>query len=145
MAPVHSKDHLEPIGSDSNRLRAISELLVPWHFPEVDATLLQQKKDMVQQALEDLCDSMAEEGCTTNPSDRHDIPPRTIHEGSVVSSVQWHPDGASFVSGSGDNMVRIWDAINGSCLKTLTGHTYYVMSVAYSPDGQQHHLRRGEL
>ena len=51
-------------------------------------------------------------------SDRLDIPPRAIHEGSFVYSVQWHPDGATFVSGSSDKMVRIWDAINGSCLKT---------------------------
>ena len=68
--------------------------------------------------------------------DRLDIPPRTIHEGYQVYSVQWHPDGTTFVSGSGDNMVKIWDASTGKCLQTLTGHTDYVWSVAYSPDGQ---------
>ena len=44
-------------------------------------------------------------------SDRLDIPPRTIKVGSnpdrsMVHSVQWHPDGATFVSGSSDKMVR---------------------------------------
>ena len=48
----------------------------------------------------------------------------------------YSPDGAHLLSGSDDRTVKVWDAENGTCLLTLTGHTYYVWSVAYSPDGK---------
>ena len=87
-------------------------------------------------SADDILQELAYLGKGYNISGSIQIPPRTIHEGSSVGSVQWHPDGATFISGSGDNMVRIWDAATGNCLQTLTGHTGPVISVAYSPDGQ---------
>ena len=30
---------------------------------------------------------------------------------------------------------KIWDANTGQCLKTLGEHSYYISSVAFSPDG----------
>ena len=41
------------------------------------------------------------------------------------------------MSGSGDNTIKIWDATTGNCLQTLNGHTYWIRSVAVSPDGTQ--------
>jgi serine/threonine protein kinase len=38
------------------------------------------------------------------------------------------------VSGSDDKTLRAWDLAGGSCLRTLTGHTYRVSSVALSAD-----------
>ncbi len=39
-------------------------------------------------------------------------------------------------SGHGDHTVRLWDASRGQWLKTLRGHTNWVWSVAFSPNGQ---------
>jgi WD40 repeat protein len=32
--------------------------------------------------------------------------------------------------------VKLWDVNTGNCIKTLTGHTNWVWSVAFSPDGK---------
>jgi WD40 repeat protein len=41
------------------------------------------------------------------------------------------------MSGSDDNTVRLWDAVTGAALQTLEGHSDWVSSVAFSPDGKQ--------
>eukprot|EP00438_Fugacium_kawagutii_P027345 Skav236350 [mRNA] locus=scaffold918:159923:162142:+ [translate_table: standard] len=131
------QNNLVPIGSKSNELVPISELLVPIHFPDLDAELLKKKKATVEQALEKLCDYYAKEGCTTTPRDHIEIPPRTILIGSEVNSVQWSPDGATLVTGAEDGLVRLWEAATGRGIRALTGHTDMVMSVSFSPDGSR--------
>jgi WD40 repeat protein len=44
-------------------------------------------------------------------------------------------DGARIASGSRDSTVRVWDALRGNQLVMLEGHSYSVLSVAFSPDG----------
>jgi WD40 repeat protein len=39
-------------------------------------------------------------------------------------------------SGSGDKTVRLWDAVTGAPLQALEGHSSWVSSVAFSPDGK---------
>jgi WD40 repeat protein len=56
---------------------------------------------------------------------------------SSVSSVAFSPDGKQVVSSSDDNTVRLWDAVTGAALQTLTGHSDTVRSVAFSADGKQ--------
>jgi WD40 repeat protein len=41
------------------------------------------------------------------------------------------------VSGSGDKTVRLWDAVTGTLLQTLKGHSSEVTSVAFSPDSKR--------
>lgn len=41
------------------------------------------------------------------------------------------------VSRSGDDTIKIWDALTCSELRTLEGHSSTVWSVAFSPDGQR--------
>jgi WD40 repeat protein len=54
-----------------------------------------------------------------------------------VRSVAFSPDGKRIVSGSQDNMVKVWDATNGQETLTLNRHQDVVRSVAFSPDGQR--------
>jgi WD40 repeat protein len=53
-----------------------------------------------------------------------------------VTSLDFSPDDSMLISGSVDNIVRIWDTGNGSLLRQLTGHTSPVFGVAFSPDGK---------
>ncbi|KIJ26014.1 hypothetical protein M422DRAFT_192783, partial [Sphaerobolus stellatus SS14] len=50
-------------------------------------------------------------------------------------SVGFSPDGTKIVSGSYDNIVRLWDACTGQSLgQPLEGHQHGVSSVGFSPD-----------
>ena len=40
------------------------------------------------------------------------------------------------MSGSDNETVRLWDAATGAALQILEGHSKYVTSVAFSPDGK---------
>lgn len=53
-----------------------------------------------------------------------------------VRSVAVSPDGTWAVSGSADEMLRVWDLETGACRATLRGHRNRVYSVAIAPDGK---------
>ena len=40
-------------------------------------------------------------------------------------------------SGSLDNTVRLWDTATGACVRKLEGHSGWVLSVCFSPDGRR--------
>jgi ankyrin repeat protein len=51
-----------------------------------------------------------------------------------VFSVAFSHDDSKLVSGSYDSSIKVWDATQGNCLLTLTGHSSIVYSVAFSHD-----------
>jgi WD40 repeat protein len=64
------------------------------------------------------------------------LAPNIGHPGAVVS-LTFAPNGRTVASSSRrDNKVRVWEAATGKLLHTLEGHTRYVQSVAYAPDGK---------
>ena len=91
--------------------------------------------------------SVGEEICLWSAQTGELLKTLTGHK-DVVSSVVFSPDGSYIVSGdwyhslydtsggawSGE--IRVWHAQTGELLKTLTGHTGGVSSLAFSPDGK---------
>jgi WD40 repeat protein len=55
--------------------------------------------------------------------------------GDQVDGVAFSPDGETLLTGSWDNTARIWNAIDGTLIHTLSGPTDWITSVAFSPDG----------
>ena len=44
------------------------------------------------------------------------------------------PDGTKFLTGSGDDNVRLWDVSTAQVIQTFSGHRTVVYAVAFSPD-----------
>jgi WD40 repeat protein len=61
---------------------------------------------------------------------------RYASDKSGVTSVAFSPDGRTIASGSKDKTIKLWNAANGSELRTLAGHTGSVGSVAFSLDSR---------
>ena len=52
-------------------------------------------------------------------------------------SVAVTPDGTRIITGSDDNIARVWDAGNGAELLQFKGHTGSLLAVAVMPDGRR--------
>ncbi|KAI3405499.1 RSA4 [Candida oxycetoniae] len=56
--------------------------------------------------------------------------------GSTILCCSFAPnDSGRMVSGAGDSTARVWDCNTSTPVQTLSGHTNWVLCVAYSPDG----------
>jgi len=53
-----------------------------------------------------------------------------------VNTVAFSPDGSRIISASSDTTLKLWDAISGKCILTLSGHLSRINTVAFSPNGR---------
>jgi WD40 repeat protein len=56
---------------------------------------------------------------------------------SAVWAVDPAPDGANLLSGAADGTVRRWDAMSGTSVGVLAGHTATVAAVVHAPGGRE--------
>lgn len=65
-------------------------------------------------------------GHSERPSDRY----------AGVTSIAFSPNGQLLISGSEDSTIKVWELNTGQEIRTLTGHSNFVNSIAISPDGR---------
>lgn len=53
--------------------------------------------------------------------------------GSEIYDLAWSPDGNYLITGSMDNIARIYDARDGQCVRQIAEHNHYVQGVAWDP------------
>ncbi len=84
------------------------------------------------------------EACPFEKRDwEHDFVNTTVRANQVVleghtaevQSIAYSPDGKWIASGSDDQAIKIWDAAQGTLVKTLVGNSGFVRSVSFSGDG----------
>ena len=56
---------------------------------------------------------------------------------SFVHSIAFNHDNTLIVSGSFDNLIKIWKVYQSKCVMTFGGHEAWVTSVAFNPNGTQ--------
>ncbi len=54
-----------------------------------------------------------------------------------VSAVGFSPDGRCVAAGTGEGIIKLWDAGAGRELHTLPGHQGFVTALAFNPDGRR--------
>jgi WD40 repeat protein/class 3 adenylate cyclase len=60
-----------------------------------------------------------------------------IHQEPFVHFADFSPDGGRLATISWNGTAKVWDAISGQTLLTMTGHTDRAFDVSYSPDGNR--------
>ncbi|KAF8473917.1 WD40-repeat-containing domain protein [Kalaharituber pfeilii] len=53
--------------------------------------------------------------------------------GSEIYDLAWSPDGVFFITGSMDNIARVWNAQTGQIVRQIAEHNHYVQGVAWDP------------
>ncbi|OWK40819.1 High-affnity carbon uptake protein Hat/HatR [Fimbriiglobus ruber] len=60
-----------------------------------------------------------------------------LRHGATITSIAYSANGRFIVSGSWDNIVRVWDASNGKSLRDIHPQDGWILSVAVTADGRR--------
>ncbi len=60
---------------------------------------------------------------------------RTVDANDTVKSLTYSPDGQRLITGGDDRTIKVWNALTGERLLTLTGHTSAIRSLVVKSDG----------
>jgi WD40 repeat protein/tRNA A-37 threonylcarbamoyl transferase component Bud32 len=63
-------------------------------------------------------------------------PAGTFRHSGRLHSVTFSPDSRLLACGDSHEKVTLWDVVTREKVKTLSGHSHYVVSLAFSPDGK---------
>lgn len=61
---------------------------------------------------------------------------KLIRSNAEVVDLDWSPCGKYLVTGSMDNIVRVYDADSGNMIDHMTNHSHYVQGVSWDPKGE---------
>lgn len=61
---------------------------------------------------------------------------KLIRSNAEVVDLDWSPCGKYLVTGSMDNIVRIYDVESGNMIDQMTNHSHYVQGVSWDPKGE---------
>ena len=59
-----------------------------------------------------------------------------MHTDGVIRALAWRPHTRLLASASDDHRITLWDVDGQTPVRTLSGHTDRVESLAWSPDGR---------
>ncbi|KAK5988465.1 Ribosome assembly protein 4 [Cladobotryum mycophilum] len=115
------------------------------HIPGTDIIVDQYPTDLVELLKSHGIDEPAEMTLTLSAEPqsvfRVQAVSRMSHRipghGEAILAAQFSPATSGLLAtGAGDNTARIWDTETGTPKYTLSGHTHWVLCVAWSPDGK---------
>jgi WD40 repeat protein len=61
---------------------------------------------------------------------------RVVGHTGAVTALAFSPDGKTLATGSDDYTVKLWNAATGLMLRTIDGHPYGILAVAFSANGK---------
>ncbi|WPG97913.1 WD40 repeat-like protein [Acrodontium crateriforme] len=98
---------LASAGDDGNVL-----LWVPSESPAFQSNMDENQEDVEHWRVKTMCRSSS---------------------GAEIYDLAWSPDGSFFITGSMDNVARIYNATNGQTVRQIAEHNHYVQGVAWDP------------
>ena len=61
---------------------------------------------------------------------------RTLGHVAQPTTARFSKDGSHVLTGCADGSINVWDAVSGELLRTIRGHTAWVSTIVFSPDGK---------
>ena len=124
--------NLERSGPTSLRRRSLGTLLVLCFWIGAYGSAEAYDTELYWEQASSMASELS--GLASDDSSPNPKTSRIAHDG-LITEIIFSPDGSPIATASKDGNVRIWDAADGSPIRTLTGHRGGVNSIAFSPDG----------